>query len=150
VTLAAQPTLSYRAIGLPAGLVINPFTGVITGAPRQTATHALVTIVVTDASGGSGSVRFVWTVRSPLVVRHVGTAVTRRGRRARLRIRAIDTRHSRLSFAARGLPHGLHINRRTGLISGRVAGRRGAYHVVVIINDGLGIRTTATFIWRVR
>ncbi len=150
VTLAAQATLSYRAIGLPAGLVINPFTGVITGAPRQTATHALVTIVVTDASGGSGSVRFVWTVRSPLVVRHVGTAVTRRGRRAGLRIRAIDTRHSRLNFAARGLPRGLHINRRTGLISGRVAGRRGAYRVVVIINDGLGVRTTVTFIWRVR
>ncbi len=150
ITLAAQPTLSYRAVGLPAGLAINPTTGVITGAPRRTVTRALVTIVVTDTSGGSGSIRFVWTVRSPLVVRHVGTAVARRGQRAALRIRAVDTRHSRLSFATRGLPRGLHINRRTGLISGRVAGRRGTYRVVVVVSDGLGVHTTVRFILRVR
>jgi hypothetical protein len=150
ITLVAQPTLSYRAVGLPAGLVINPTTGVISGAPRRTATRALVTIVVTDTAGGSGSVSFVWTVKSPVVVRHVGTAVTVRGHHAALRIRAVDTRHLRLSFATRGLPRGLHINRRTGIISGRVAGRRGSYRVTVIVSDGLGVRTAVNFRWRVR
>ncbi len=58
----------------------------------------------------------------------------------RLRIRALDARHARLSFATRGLPRGLHINARTGLISGRVVGRRGSYRVTVIVTDALGVR----------
>ncbi len=65
ITLSAQPSLSYRAIGLPTGLSINPVTGVISGSPHGTVTRALVTIVVNDTSGGSGSIRFVWTVTSP-------------------------------------------------------------------------------------
>jgi len=150
VSLAAQPTLTYQAIGLPAGLIINPTTGVISGAPRRTVARALVTIGVTDATGGSGSIRFVWTIRSPVVVRRVGTAVTLHGHHAALRIRAIDTRHARLTFATRGLPRGLRINRRTGVISGRVTGRPGMYRVTVIVSDALGVRTAVTFRWRVR
>jgi len=150
ITLAALPTLSYRAIGLPAGLVINPTTGVISGAPRRTVTRAVVTIVVTDSMGGSGSVRFVWTVRSPVVIGRVAAAATLRNHRATVRIRAHDTRHARLSYATRGLPAGLRINRRTGVISGRVTARRGTYRVTVIVADALGVRATVRFTWRVR
>jgi len=150
ITLSAQPTLSYRAIGLPAGLSINPVTGVISGSPRRTVARALVTIVVTDTSGGSGSIRFAWTVTSPVVVRRVGPKVTLRDRRATLRIRAVDTRHARLSFATRGLPRGLRINAHTGLISGRVVGPRGTYRVTVVVTDALGVHAAVRFCWRVR
>jgi serine protease len=150
ITLTAQPTLTYRAIGLPAGLVINTTTGVISGAPRHTVVNAVVTIVVTDSSGGMGSVRFEWTVRSPVVVGHVGTHVTVREHRASLRIRAHDTRHLRLSFSARGLPRGLSVNRHTGVISGRVTALRGTYRVTVTVTDALGVRTSVQFSWRVR
>lgn len=150
ITLAAQPTLSYRAIGLPAGLVINPATGVISGAPRRTVARAVVTILVTDSTGGSGVVQFVWTVRSPVVIGHVARASTVRDHRAIVRVHAHDSRHARLSFSARGLPSGLRINRRTGVISGRVTARRGTYRVTVIVADTLGVRATVRFGWRVR
>jgi len=150
IVLASQPTLSYRAIGLPTGLRIDSTTGVISGAPHRTVDRAIVTILVTDSTGGSGVVRFVWTVRSPVIIGHVVRAVTVRGHRATVRIRARDTRHARLGFSVRGLPGGLHINRHTGVISGRVTGRRGTYRVTVIVADALGVRAAVRFGWRVR
>ncbi|MFZ0091892.1 MAG: protease pro-enzyme activation domain-containing protein [Solirubrobacteraceae bacterium] len=51
---------SYSATNLPAGLVINATTGLISGTPT-TAGGVAVTVTVTDGSA-SGSVTFEWTV----------------------------------------------------------------------------------------
>ncbi|WP_033348100.1 M4 family metallopeptidase [Kitasatospora aureofaciens] len=53
--------LSYSATGLPAGLVINAGTGVITGSPT-TAGSSNVTVTVKDSAGKSGTTSFTWTV----------------------------------------------------------------------------------------
>ncbi|MFJ9771650.1 M4 family metallopeptidase [Kitasatospora sp. NPDC101157] len=53
--------LSYSATGLPAGLVINAGTGVITGSPT-TAGSSNVTVTVKDSAGKTGSTSFTWTV----------------------------------------------------------------------------------------
>jgi hypothetical protein len=57
-------TLAYGATGLPAGLSIDPATGIIAGTPT-TAGASTTTIIVTDRSGPSGFVTFSWTVNQP-------------------------------------------------------------------------------------
>ncbi len=54
-------TLSYSATGLPAGLSIDPASGLIAGAPATTGPFG-VTVTVSDGSGASRSVSFEWTV----------------------------------------------------------------------------------------
>jgi O-glycosyl hydrolase len=58
---ASGQTLSYAATGLPAGLSINPATGLISGTPT-TAGTSTVTVTATDGTGASGSATFTWTV----------------------------------------------------------------------------------------
>jgi len=58
---ASGQTLSYTATGLPAGLSINPATGLISGTPA-TAGTSTVTVTATDGTGASGSATFTWTV----------------------------------------------------------------------------------------
>jgi hypothetical protein len=54
-------TLTYSATGLPAGLSINPSTGLISGTPTTTGTSS-VTVTATDTTGAPGSASFSWTV----------------------------------------------------------------------------------------
>lgn len=54
----------WTASGLPAGLSINPSTGLISGTARA-ATRSTVNVTATDAAGGSASVSFLWTVAAP-------------------------------------------------------------------------------------
>jgi hypothetical protein len=56
-------SLAYSASGLPAGLSIDPTTGLITGAPTS-AGGSTVTVTATDASGPSDSATFTWTIAS--------------------------------------------------------------------------------------
>ncbi|MFL6055546.1 MAG: alkaline phosphatase family protein [Actinoallomurus sp.] len=58
---AAGQTLTYSATGLPAGLSINPATGLITGTPTTTGTST-VTVTAIDTTNASGSVTFTWRI----------------------------------------------------------------------------------------
>jgi hypothetical protein len=58
---AAGQTLTYGATGLPAGLSINPTTGLITGTPTTTGTST-VTVTATDTTSASGSATFTWRI----------------------------------------------------------------------------------------
>jgi hypothetical protein len=61
VDASPSETLAYRASGLPAGLSINPVSGVIAGRPTTRGKkHATVTV---SDSVDSASVTFVWTIR---------------------------------------------------------------------------------------
>ena len=57
---SAGSALNYSATGLPAGLTINPATGVISGTPT-TAGTSTVTVVATDAAGSTRGASFTWT-----------------------------------------------------------------------------------------
>jgi subtilase family serine protease len=56
--------VGYGASGLPAGLSINPGTGLISGAPAVAGTFR-VTVAAGDGFGNAGSTAFLWTVVSP-------------------------------------------------------------------------------------
>jgi len=67
VTLRIQATdsdgrdLTFRAIGLPAGLAIGFTTGVISGTPSGPGTSS-VTVAAIDDRGATGTVSFRWTI----------------------------------------------------------------------------------------
>ena len=61
---ASGQTLSYSAVGLPAGLSINSSSGLISGTPTTAGTSS-VTVTAKDTTGttgASGSASFSWTV----------------------------------------------------------------------------------------
>jgi hypothetical protein len=60
---ATGQTLAYTATGLPAGLAVNPSTGLISGTPT-TVSKSTVTVTATDGTGAAGAVTFTWTVES--------------------------------------------------------------------------------------
>jgi putative Ig domain-containing protein len=60
-TDTAGGTLSYRASGLPAGLSINPGSGLIRGTPTTAGSNS-VTVIATDSTGPSASTSFTWTI----------------------------------------------------------------------------------------
>ncbi|HEV7207019.1 MAG TPA: Ig domain-containing protein [Jatrophihabitans sp.] len=58
---ASGQTLTYSATGLPAGLTINPSSGLISGTPTTAGTSS-VTVTAKDTTGASGSTSFSWAV----------------------------------------------------------------------------------------
>ena len=66
--------LTYTATGLPAGLTINPTTGVISGTIDRSASQSgpySVTVTASDGNpGGTVSTAFTWTVSNPAPTAH--------------------------------------------------------------------------------
>lgn len=149
ISPSVAPTLTFTATGLPAGLRIDPRTGLISGTPRSSA-PAHVTITVSDGLGGYGVIHFVWTVRNPITIARQTALSSRRNAQVRIRIRATDSRHHAVSFSARGLPSGLTIDSATGVITGRVSGHVGTYAVTVHASGTGGVQATLRFRWTVR
>jgi len=59
---ASGQALTYGAVGLPAGLSVNPASGLISGTPTSTGMFT-VTVTATDTTGASGSATFSWRIR---------------------------------------------------------------------------------------
>jgi Concanavalin A-like lectin/glucanases superfamily/Regulator of chromosome condensation (RCC1) repeat/Chitobiase/beta-hexosaminidase C-terminal domain/Putative Ig domain/Glucodextranase, domain B/Putative binding domain, N-terminal/Viral BACON domain len=78
---AADPegdALTYGAAGLPPGLLINPFTGLITGNPIQAGAFT-VSVTATDPGGLVGTETFIWTITSTPAVNPNRPVVTNPG-----------------------------------------------------------------------
>jgi hypothetical protein len=147
--------ISWSATGLPDGLTIDPATGRIGGTPTAIG-RSTVTVTATDAGGATATAGFVVTIArgatapadasAPVVVHPVHGLSGHVGQGVRLRIHARGGH--RLSFAAAGLPSGLRIDRRTGVIAGtlRAAGRT---TVTVKAVDATGTVARSSFRWTV-
>jgi len=145
----------FSATGLPAGLSINPATGVISGTIASGANvHSphTVTVTVTD-QGVTGTTTFTWTV-NPVVsfTKTVGdqTSVLGAAVPANLQATATDGLGLSLSYAITGEPAGVTIDN-TGLISGSITNTdaTGPYHVTVTARDSNGNSNHFTFTWTV-
>ena len=112
--LASSTPTSYAATGLPAGLLLNSTTGIISGSPTGSAVST-VSLFATNA-GGMGSATLTLTVNPAAPA--ITSAGTASGRVGTVFSYTITASRSPTSFGATGLPAGLTINTTTGLISG--------------------------------
>lgn len=143
-------TLTFTAQGLPSGLAINPRTGLISGRVTAAPGTYRPIITATDTTGARSHRTVVWIIQSPVTIAPIPTQSSVRGRRVALRVYARELiGHRVMRYAATGLPTGVHIDARTGVITGRIAGRRGVHRVTVVVTDSGGARISRGFTWRV-
>ena len=114
---------SYSATGLPDGLMINPTTGVISGAPttEETATST-ATITVTDIAGNPATVTVNFPAVStedttPPMVTYMPPGFLVQGTEI-FEIEPDTDDTDIVSYSATGLPAGLEIDSESGVISG--------------------------------
>ena len=140
--------LTFSASGLPAGLSIDPNSGVISGTVTTAGAYT-PTVTITDPSGASASAGFSWTVDADTIaVTSPGSQSTYIGFPASLQIRASSGAGLPLSYFATGLPPGLSISS-SGLITGAAGGPAGSHTASVTVTDGMA-SNSATFTWTVK
>ena len=137
---------------LPAGLSINPTTGLITGTlAYDEAGSYSVHIAATDGDL-SDAASFSWTIantnRAPTVAAP-GNQSDAEGDTVSLQLSASDPDGQTPTWSASGLPAGLSINTTTGLIFGTLAyDEAGSYSVHVSATDG-ELSDTTSFTWTI-
>jgi hypothetical protein len=101
-------TLTYSATGLPAGLSINPATGVISGTPQRITVMA-ATVTATDASGATGSASIRWAVGWAITIPDPGKVTTAAGLAVNVLITYTNAAgaRDRVTLWATGLPAGM-------------------------------------------
>ena len=134
ITATNTPT-SYGATPLPAGLTLNPTTGVISGTPTAVGS-TVVTITATNAGGTSQPNILVIDITAPQapVITSDTTETTVEGEAFSY---IIDADNTPTSYNATGLPRGLTINSSTGEISG-IPTVSGLYHVTIQATNTVG------------
>jgi len=153
----AGDVLTFSAKGLPAGLSIDPATGLISGNLDYT-TAGIYTVTVTATDDGapvmSDSEIFTWNVinfnRSPEVA-NPGDQSSAEGFTVWVQVMAGDPDLELLAFSATGLPEGLSINPVTGVISGTIGydtSPNSPYSVTVTASDG-DLSDSKSFTWTV-
>jgi subtilase family serine protease len=113
--------VTYRATGLPSGLIIDGSTGKITGRPKRLG-KSTVTITVANAQGTGAQTTFAWTIQGAPTLSH-------------LSLSSVGAARPRLSFTLTAgrdapsiksinvtLPRGLHFTTSTSTVT--VGGRK--------------------------
>ncbi|MEK7403585.1 MAG: putative Ig domain-containing protein, partial [Acidobacteriota bacterium] len=133
----APYTWSIGAGSLPAGLSLNPSTGIISGTPAAAGTSNL-TIQVADASGNTVSKAFVLTIASGLTISSTSPLPAGVVGRAYFHALAAAGGTSPYSWTltAGALPSGLALSS-SGTISGTPAAS-GAFQFTVQVSDAAG------------
>ena len=141
-------TFTWSETGLPAGVTIDPASGVISGT-FATPFTGQVTVTATDATAASGSATFAWTAKNTVTINPVGAQAGTPGTAAALQITAADDDPTQtLTYTDTGLPPGLAINPATGLISGTPT-TPGSYPVTVTATDTVKETATIGFTWTI-
>jgi prepilin-type N-terminal cleavage/methylation domain-containing protein len=140
--------LTWSATGLPAGLSINPSTGLISGTPTTVTPATDVTVTVTDKFGKAASTTFKWTITAPPQVQTPAARTGEVGIATVLQLTASGG-VTPYTWSASGLPPGLSIEA-TGRISGTPTTAGTFPAVVVTLTDAAGdTASTSAFQWTV-
>ena len=139
VTATLNPT-AFAATGLPAGLTIDPATGLISGTPTATGTST-VTVTASNA-GGTATQTLTIVIQPPAVVPIPAVPVINSGTPPGGTVGTVYTyqitaSNTPTSYGASGLPPGLSIASATGLISGTPTAA-GSYGVVFLATNAGG------------
>ena len=131
------PTM-YSSTPLPAGLTLNPTTGVISGTPTVTGTFP----VTLSAANGTGTGTLPLTITIALVTPVITSALTANATSGSPFTYTIAANNLPASFNATGLPTGLTVNTTTGVISGApVVAIGGPVNVTITATNGTGTDT---------
>ncbi len=135
---------SWSATGLPPGLSLDVSTGAITGTPAAVV-QANVLVTLTDSLGLQSQQTLHLAVANTLqLVRHaLPTAHAGKPYRARMYVTG-GVAPKRFTIAGGSLPAGLHLNGRTGWITG-VPRKTGTSRVTISVTDRLGAASRASF-----
>lgn len=148
VNAGGNQVLSYTPSGLPAGLSIDPTTGLISGVPTSTG-RSTSTITVSGSGLPTVSESFTWDVHGAVSLTQPANRSGATGSPQRFRVDATDSLSGcTLRFSATGLPRGITINP-CGRVSGWL-GTPGTYHPSVRVTDSTGSNLgTKSFTWTV-
>ncbi len=155
---SAQNALTFSATGLPDGLTIDSYTGVIFGAIAMDAVSAtpyLVNTTATDsATGVNATQSFYWTVNPPVVTLYSpGDQSNLAGDTVNLSVSGWSTDGAALVYTAAGLPAGVSIDPNSGVISGVIPNNAASSTANVVTITGTdpssGVSATVTFNWTV-
>lgn len=135
ISASGSPS-GYSATGLPAGLSLNPTTGLISGSPTVAGVFD-AEIGASNVLGVGASSPFTVTIRPPASTPTVTSAVTAAGTVGTAFAYQIAANNSPVSFNAAGLPDGLSVNSATGAVSGTPV-TPGAFKLRVSANNATG------------
>jgi len=153
-TDADQDVLTYGAQNLPAGLTIDPGTGLISGSVSLAAGPSYSSTITVADNLTQSQVTIAWTVTAATPVVSVlspGDQTSGEGDTVNLPIAASSTDNGSLLYAANGLPVGLSIDT-AGVISGNLDfDTAGDYLVTVTVQlqSDTTIEGTTSFNWHV-
>lgn len=159
--LAVDPEediITFEAIGLPAGLSINPNSGLISGTITALENTYVVSITAIDNGdpNESASIIFDWTVLLPPpnqapILTSIPNQSNEQQAAISLQTTATDPDGNNLTYTAANLPNGLSINAQTGLISGIITAVAGNYQVEITVTDdgNPNLADTKSFNWEV-
>jgi large repetitive protein len=145
-------TLSYSVAGLPAGLSINPATGVISGtidrsASQQSGGVYNVTVTANDGTGGTVSATFTYTITNPAPTATNDNAATAEDTPVTVAVLANDSDPDGdpLTITSAASPDGtVTINANGSLTFTPAANFNGPATISYAISDGNGGTATAT------
>lgn len=142
-------TFAVTGGSLPAGLQLDPATGVISGTLTGSGTYSF-TVTVTDAHGTTSSQTYTGTVNAPLAITTTSIPVPPVGSPYAQTVQTTGG-VAPLTFALSGgsLPPGLTLDPNTGVISGTLSAP-GPYSFTVEVTDSLGVHRYVTFAGVVR
>jgi len=132
---AINAPISFGATGLPAGLSINPSTGVISGSPQAPGGFPVALYATNSLSVGTTNLAL--TINQLPVIYSSLSATGQVGVAFSYPIAAVN---SPSIYVALGLPANLSVNPSTGLISG-VPQTNGFFNVTLITTNAFGSNT---------
>ena len=126
---------TWSQTGLPAGLTLNPISGIISGVATVGPGAYPVAITLTDANGLKTTTTFTLVIAAPPSITTVSLSSSTEGKPYSSTVTGSGS--GPFTWQATGLPGGLAINALSGLISG-TAPVAGKYPITVTLTDAAG------------
>lgn len=142
-------TYALAAGTLPAGMSLNPASGVISGTPTTATTYAGIQISATDAQKTVTTPSFSITISAPTAT-SPGAQTANGGASFTSAAPTTNVPNPTWTLASGSLPSGLTLNSSTGVISGTVPAGAGNFTVSLTATNGGATATTSTFTTTVR